>query len=73
MKTLLIMFLLVIVFSTSIVNAKTKELDKPKAEIAELLNKMIMVWELKPGANIYTYWAHTKGTLVFDDRIEFVY
>jgi len=71
MKTPLVMIFLVIVFCTTVMTAQTKELDKPKAEIAELLNKMIMVWELKPGANIYTYWAHTKGTLVFDDRIEF--
>jgi tetratricopeptide (TPR) repeat protein len=48
-----------------------EEISKVKADIADLLKKMVMVWELKPGANEYTYWAHTKGTLVLDDRIEF--
>ena len=48
-----------------------EEIRAAKADIAVLLKKMIMVWELKPGANIYSYWANTKGTLVLDDRIEF--
>ena len=56
---------------TTVVTAQTKKLDKPKAEIAELLNKTVEVMELKPGDDKYTFWGRTKGTLVFDDRIEF--
>jgi len=44
---------------------------KPRAEIAELLNKTVEVMELKSGDDKYTFWGRTKGTLVFDDRIEF--
>jgi len=51
----------------------SEEIRAAKADMANLLNKMIMVWELKPGANMYTYWANTKGTLVLNDRIEFRY
>jgi len=71
MKTLLILIFLVIVLCTTNVNAQTKELDKTKAEIAELLKKEISVWKREPGAYTYTFWAYAKGTLVFDDRIEF--
>ena len=71
MKTPLIMIFCMILFCTTVVTAKTKELDKPKAEIAELLNKTIEVMELKSGDGKYTFWGRTKGTLVFDDRIEF--
>lgn len=56
---------------TTVVTAQTKKLDKPRAEIAELLNKTVEVMELKSGDDKYTFWGRTKGTLVFDDRIEF--
>jgi tetratricopeptide (TPR) repeat protein len=71
MKTLRIMTLLTVVLFTNIAHAQTNELDKVKADIADLLKKMIMIWELKPGANEYSYWANTKGTLVLEDKIEF--
>ena len=71
MKTFLVMFFLVILFCTTVVTAQTKKLDKPKAEIAELLKKMIMVFELEPGTNTYRFLGRTKGSLVLDDRIEF--
>jgi len=61
----------VILSCTTVVTAQTKKLDKPKAEIAELLNKTVEVMELKSGDDKYTFWGRTKGTLVFDDRIEF--
>jgi len=61
----------VILSCTTVVTAQTKKLDKPRAEIAELLNKTVEVMELKSGDDKYTFWGRTKGTLVFDDRIEF--
>ncbi len=71
MKKIRLIICLVIVFFSFHANAQTEEINKAKARIAELLKKMIMVWELQPNANMYSYWAHTKGTVVFEDRIEF--
>jgi tetratricopeptide (TPR) repeat protein len=86
MKTTRFLSVLILVFFTTLLTAQKRsgkapvagnpelqsgieEISKVKADIAVLLKKM-SVFELKPGANDYS-WVQTKSTLVLEDRIEF--
>jgi len=72
MKTLLILIFLVIVLCTTNVNAQTKELDKAKAEIAELLKNKFKFYHMD-GIHPVSDLGSPKNILVVDDRIELIF
>jgi tetratricopeptide (TPR) repeat protein len=72
MKTLQVMIFLVIVFSTTVMTAQTKELDKAKAEIAELLKNKFKFYHMD-GINPISDLSSPKNILVLDDRIELIF
>ena len=71
MKTIRLIIFLTIALFTHVAHAQTNEIDKAKADIAELIKETVKIYKCQPNTNNYIYVADAKKSEVFEDRIEF--